>query len=344
MLPKQSDWTRLNFVSEIAQASKFYRAAAITLLSALLAGAPTALLPARTVEKPERTDSEDPAAMAMASVWKVRSSTSTLYLAGSVHLLRAKDHPLPPVYDAAYSDSEKLFFEVDMEEASDFQAQQRMLEMGRYSNGDTIRDHISESTYDLLRDYLKKRGIGGNLFESMKPGMLAITIASLEYMRRGASPQLGVDFAYYRKALKHGKPMHGLETSEFQLQLIGGMGGEKQEALLRDTLENLDESEETTEVLLQSWREGDAKTLEDLLNVEMSKDKEIAKALLYDRNRSWLPALEKSLRGNQNAMVVVGAGHLVGKRGVVQLLRKRGYTVTQMRYAVPVTHEERGGR
>ncbi|MFV1994818.1 MAG: TraB/GumN family protein [Verrucomicrobiales bacterium] len=265
-----------------------------------------------------------------AAVWRVQSPTSTLYLAGSVHLLRAEDHPLPSAYDEAYADAERLYFEVDLGDSMNLEKQVGLLGIGRYPAGETIRDHVGEETIELLDAYLDALGIGRVIFESMKPGMLALTIASMEYLKLGALPQLGVDYHFYMRAVKDGKAVDGFETSEFQLNLFDKLAPDQQERMLRETLENLEESEKVSRDLIAAWRSGDIEAMAEILAQQVSEDRAIAKVLLFDRNRSWMGEIESLLRGSENAMVVVGAGHLVGSKSVVDLLEKRGYTVEQL--------------
>jgi uncharacterized protein YbaP (TraB family) len=287
------------------------------------------------------------------SVWKVSSDTSTVYLAGSVHLLRAQDHPLPPVYDVAYADSDRLVFEVDMSEMNSIDAQKQVLALGSYPAGETVKEHISEETYAKLQEYFRLRGVGGPMFESMRPGMLALTISSLEYMRLGAMPFLGVDMVYFKRAKEDEKPVSGLETTEFQMTLFDKLTPEKQEEMLEQTLDGLEDAGEVTDRLVEAWRTGNAKALSDLLREEFTADKDIESLLLIDRNTAWIPKIVEILESDENAMVVVGTGHLVGRKSVVQLLRRKGYKIKQLHYSPPpkkrgtnpgVDGDEEGGR
>ena len=267
----------------------------------------------------------------MASVWRVSSDTSTVFLAGSVHLLRESDYPLPVVYDEAYERSEKLLFEVDLGGPKDPAAAQRIANVGKLPPGETISEHVSEGTYSLLQAYLKEREIDGRAFDSMRPGMAAIAIAAFEHMRKGAMPHLGVDMVYYKRALEDRKPVAGLETTEFQLTLFSELSSEKQEIMLSETLENMEGSEKRSDELVKAWRQGKVEVLKRLLADQIAEDEEIGEVLLFRRNRAWLPEVLKLLKGDKNTMVVVGAGHLVGKGSIVDLLEKRGYLVKQMR-------------
>lgn len=278
---------------------------------------------------------------AMASIWRVSSATATVFLTGSVHLLRESDHPLPPVYDEAYERSEKLLFEVDPGAPEDPAAAGRIANAARLPSGETIREHVGEETYELLRAYLKEQGIEGEAFDSVRPGMVAIAIAAFEHMRKGAMPHLGVDMVYYKRAQEDRKPVAGLETTEFQLTLFSSLSASTQEIMLRETLENIEGSDERSEQLIDAWRRGKVAVLRKLLADEVAKDEETGEALLFRRNREWLPEILKLLEGEEDAMVVVGAGHLVGEGSVIDLLGKRGYRAEQMR-ASPAGNRRRG--
>ena len=81
--------------------------------------------------------------------------------------------------------------------------------------------------------------------------------------------------------------------------------------------------------LMKAWRTGDSDKLEKMLNEASREAPAVFKRLVTDRNQRWAPKIEEWSRGNQNVIVVVGAGHLVGSEGVVELLRKKGLKVTQ---------------
>jgi uncharacterized protein YbaP (TraB family) len=225
-----------------------------------------------------------------------------------------------------------LMFEVDLSDMNSLDAQKQVLALGSYPEGQSIREHVSEVTYAKLQDYYRRRGVGGPMFESMRPGMLALTISSLEYMRLGAMPYLGVDMVYFKKAKEDEKPTGGLETTEFQMTLFDKLTPEKQEEMLVQTLDGLKDAAEVTGKLIEAWRTGDTKALSDLLREEFTADKEIESLLLIDRNTAWIPQIEEILESDENAMVVVGTGHLVGRKSVVQQLRKKGYQIRQLRY------------
>ncbi|MEQ1842987.1 MAG: TraB/GumN family protein, partial [Verrucomicrobiales bacterium] len=131
-------------------------------------------------------------------------------MAGSIHLLRGEDHPLPPVYEKAYQDANRVVFEIDLETTKSQEAQRHTVELGRLPDGESLDQWLSGETLADLRGYLKGRGLAGAQVERLRPGMIAMTITSMEAMRIGALPQFGVESVFDAKARADGKPVAAL--------------------------------------------------------------------------------------------------------------------------------------
>ena len=120
-----------------------------------------------------------------------------------------------------------------------------------------------------------------------------------------------------------------METVDYQLDLITGFSKEEDELVMKSTLKEIDNVKKDIGELIKAWREGDADKLQKLMNDAMADFPAIYKRLLTNRNHNWIPKIEELVRGDKNAIIIVGAGHLVGKEGVVELLQKDGLKVTQ---------------
>jgi uncharacterized protein YbaP (TraB family) len=264
------------------------------------------------------------------SVWKVEKDGKRLYLGGTIHLLRREDHPLPAVFDQAYNDSTKVVFELPPDSEGDPKAAQLMQKLGAYGPEDRLADHISPATMQLLQAWLKKHQQSLELFTSMKPWMLALTIAATEYQRIGAEPAYGVDQHFEERARRDGKSTMGLETVEFQLNIFAGLSAELQEELLLQTLSEAEAIREDFEELLTAWHRGDADKLQRFLFRDADKYPDLMEAFLTRRNKSWVQPVMEHLKGDGTAFVLVGAGHLGGENGLIDLLTKQGCTVTQL--------------
>ncbi|MCB1076559.1 MAG: TraB/GumN family protein [Verrucomicrobiae bacterium] len=305
----------------------------LRIFPALLFSAIAALLPGLTRAQKTATNASEPAREGC--VWKVSDGDSTLYLAGSVHLLREEDHPVSPAYDQAYSDSDELIFEVDMGEMTSPEGIQKMQQLGLFPPDDSLDKHLKSETIEAIRKYLGNHQSGAMLamaLPRMKPGMVFLSISSLEAMKLNARPELGLELVYFQKSQADGKPSRGLETIEFQMNLFDQMSDQEIDELLARTLTDSNEMSKVLEELIAHWHAGDAEKLDELLNKEMEQGGEkLKKLLLTGRNEAWIPQIEKALKGSKNTMVLVGAAHLVGKEGVIDLLRKKGYTVEKVK-------------
>jgi uncharacterized protein YbaP (TraB family) len=265
-----------------------------------------------------------------ACIWKIKGGRNMVYIAGSVHLLREIDYPLPSAYDIAYENSSRLVFEIDMKEINKPGTVAKMQRLGMYSSKDNLRRHVSDGTFKLLTEYLTGRGLSTLLFERTKPGLLAINLASMEALRMGARPDLGLEVKYHQKSLKDKKPSSGLESAEFQITLFDQLNDREQDRMLRATLEKIDDMQGTLKDLIEAWKKGDVKTMDTLLNEEFKEDPKLKELLIDKRNQSWIPQIEEAFLGRENVLFIVGTGHLVGKGSVIDLLEQRGYVPIQM--------------
>ncbi len=263
------------------------------------------------------------------SLWKVEGKSNTVYLLGSVHVLKAENYPLPSVIENAYSNSVIVVFETDIAELESFATQAKLLAQSMLPEGETLAGQLSPTVYASLSNHLTAAGLPALVFDHLKPGMAATMLDTLELQKLGLDPQQGLDMHFNALARKQGKQIAALETVDFQISLITDFSKEEGELLVKSTLEENDQIKNEVAGLLKAWETGDSASLEKILNEETQKAPAIYKRLLTDRNRRWLPKIEEWLGGEKPTIVIVGAGHLVGKEGVVELLRAKGLKVTQ---------------
>lgn len=303
---------------------------------------------AASVPASVRAQKSELAATRAGSVWKITDGDNTVYLAGSVHLLREEDHPVSPVYDEAYADSGEIVFEVDMAEMTSPEGMQKMQQLGMYPADDSLDKHLKPETMEQIRAYLGSHESGAMLslaLPRLKPGMVFLSISSLEAMRLKARPDLGLESVYFQKARADGKNSRGLETLEFQMSLFDDFTDSEIDDLLAKTLKDSAEMPEVLEQLIAHWHTGDSEALDKLLNDEMQDGGEkLKEKLLTSRNENWIPEIEKAIKGDKNVMFLVGAGHLVGEEGVIEMLRKKGHSVEKLKpvgKVLPVQQERK---
>lgn len=263
------------------------------------------------------------------SLWKISGRTNTVYLLGSAHFLKQSDYPLPPVIENAFGNSAMVVFETDIDKLQSLDVQMRLLKKAQLPLGQTLRQQLSTNTYAAFQEHLKRTGLAEIVFQQLKPALAAMTLEVLAMQKAGLDPSQGLDQHFFNLAQKAGKKIVPLETVDFQIDLITGFSPEEGELIMKSTLEDIDTAEKQLGELLDAWRNGDAGTLQKLLNHAMADAPAIFKRLVTDRNRTWLPKIAEWARQDQSVIIIVGAGHLVGPEGVVELLRKQGLKVVQ---------------
>ncbi|MDA7921262.1 TraB/GumN family protein [Verrucomicrobiales bacterium] len=273
---------------------------------------------------PAETKSEQSA------VWSISDHDSTVYLAGSVHVLRETDLPIPKIFKQAYDESEEIVFEIDMAKMTDPGMVEKMREMGTLPASETLADKLKAETVEKLKAYLATRNVPFAIFKNFTPGMAYLTMTSLEAIKLGARPDLGLESQYFDLASKDEKPSRGLETAEYQMSRFNEFSDEEMDEVINKTLDEVDEMAESLNELITIWKSGDMKELEALIIEQMAPTPRVKKILLDERNENWIPAIKKSLAEKHNVMFLVGAAHLVGEGSVVDLLEKKGLTVTNL--------------
>jgi uncharacterized protein YbaP (TraB family) len=262
-------------------------------------------------------------------LWRVSKDDHSLYLLGSIHYLRRENFPLHKSIIDAFEASERLVFEIDLNRVSPDAAQRVTLEKAIYRDGQTLRQNVSEETYQLAEQRASKLGIDMRVMAPMKPWFVALTLVAIKFQQIGLEPNLGVDHYLADRAKRSGKSTSGLETLEFQIGLLDQLSKRDQESLLRETVVELDLLDANINKIVQAWLKGDDQSLESLLLAGMKQFPEVHEKIIVERNRRWVPQIEKILAQDGGSMVVVGAAHLVGKDGVIEMLKARGYTLEQ---------------
>ena len=270
------------------------------------------------------------AAQAKTFGWKATGKGGTIYLVGSIHVMSASFYPLNPVLDAAFKDSDLLVEEVDLAEMLDPSAQMGILSKGMLPENQSLEKVLSPATLALVQKATADMGGAGGPLMRFKPWMLALTLQSLELMKAGFDPELGLDKHFYDQARAGGKAVQGLETTDYQISIFNGMTMEQQDRLLAETLKEL--ATETAQVnkLGDAWKSGDLATLESIALADIKSDPLIYQRLLVQRNKNWMPKIEALFARRGHALVVVGAAHLVGPDGLIALLKAKGYTIEQL--------------
>ena len=269
------------------------------------------------------------------TMWMAEGTSNRVYLLGSVHLLRAQDHPLPQIIDEVYEEAETLYMELDMDDLDPLLMQSTINRLGMLDEETSLRDVMGDDLYAEATARAAELELPLEMLERTEPWLAAITVEQLALSRIGFNPSYGVEMHLLKKASGDGKEILGFESVEQQLAYLDGLSLDAQRDLLMQTLTESAAIENLMDDLILAWRSGDIDYLERTLLKDVSGYPELYDTIVANRNRLWVDTIDVLLEQREDYLVVVGALHLVGDDGVPQLLEQRGVRITQM-------HEQRG--
>jgi uncharacterized protein YbaP (TraB family) len=166
--------------------------------------------------------------------------------------------------------------------------------------------------------------------EHFEPWFLAITALDVGMRKIGFQPERGVEQYVLGRARAAGKEIVGLETLAFQIGLFDALPREQQQAMLEQTLAEIDEGAAVLGEMVAAWRAGELESLSAELLDEFDEFPGLYETLVTKRNTAWVPPLERMLVDGRRHLVVVGALHLVGPDSVIELLQQRGHSVERL--------------
>ena len=264
-------------------------------------------------------------------LWRVQSKRSTVYILGSIHLLKKDIYPLSRTIENAFEKSDFLAVEADINDIGRLNIQ-KLMESAFYSGNDTLEKHVSRSTFDTIKEQTERLGLPVEFVYNQKPWFLGLTLSSVELMKAGYDPNYGMDKYFLSKAAGMKKILE-LESLDYQIDLLSSLNDDEQEMFLLYTLKDLKILTQEVDNLVEAWQAGAVESMERTVTKSFTEDRRfsgIYDKLIYKRNRNMALKIEGFLKTNGNYFVVVGAAHLLGDRGIVQLLKGRGYSVEQL--------------
>ena len=259
--------------------------------------------------------------------WSLQGENNTVWLLGSIHLLREQDYPLPETVERLWSQSEVLVLEVNLDDLDPMEMNRILAQHGRLPAEYTLADIVDESTLARTREIVNELGLHADRALQLRPWLLAtlLTVQAIENV--GYESGLGLDMYLYQRAREAGREVRGLESTEDQLRPLYELERELEVRYLRHTLDDIENLEQQVPDMVRAWRENDQAALEALLIDGFAEHPELFDAALAARNRAWVPQIIDMLEDEQDYLVVVGSAHLVGPDNVIELLREQGFEV-----------------
>ena len=275
------------------------------------------------------------------AVWKVENSAGNyIYMMGTIHMGDDSVYNLPDYVNNAYDYSESLAVEADITSyLEDTSKAAALVSTMTYTDGTTIKDHISEETYNKAVERLESFGLYNAAYDKMMPFVWTSLLGNTIIGNTGLDIYKGVDVVFLKKAQQDQKPVNEIESVEMQFEIFNSYSDELNDLLIAQIL---DPNYGTymvnvTKELYNRWKNGtiDSDLLISSNFVNNTTEnyplyQEYLEKLVYDRNKSMTKAVEQFVDSGSKVFFMVGVLHFVGDQGVVKLLQNDGYTVTRV--------------
>lgn len=262
-------------------------------------------------------------------LWELHGKRNTVYLLGSIHVLRPGDYPLAPVVQRAYADVKSLFMEVDLEQLDSAATQSEILGGALLPDGQTLPRVLGPRRYAEAQALAHDIGVELAAFDRFAPWFAAEAISQQQLQALGFQAQSGVEMYFLGRARADGKHIDGLETVHDQMALFEGLPLYAQAEYLLASLEQARDLPQQVDDMVHAWKRGDTAWFDHQLRAEIGRDPVLYQSVLGARNRKWIPKIEALLNDDRNILVIVGTGHLVGRDSVIELLQQDGIAAIQ---------------
>lgn len=299
---------------------KFLASAVALALTSTLAGAPGLSQPAIA----QTTVDADPA------LWVVKDADTTVYLFGTVHVLKPGLSWFDEGVKAAYDKSGEVVLELIQPDAATMQA--AVMAKAVDADGPPLTQKLSPDAAAAYGEALGSLGMPPAALDKFEPWFAAMTLAVLPLQKFGYDPNSGVEKTLAATVKADGKTLGALETLDQQLGFFDSLPEPLQIEFLESTVEGMPQFEKMMGDMVSLWAKGDAEGLAVLMNDAMRETPELAKLLLADRNARWAEWVDARMDKPGTVFVAVGAGHLAGPDSVQAMLRKRGIKTERVKY------------
>ena len=311
-----------------------------TLLTAtatcVLAWAVPATAQSTPTEAPASVEALDPVKADAAAVkdvdpalWVVKDADTTIYLFGSVHILKPGLGWFDDGVKTAFDASDQLVLEMVEPPAAEVQAMFGKFAMDQ--KGKALRSKMNDADRAVFEAAMGKLGVPAAAFDPFEPWAAAMTLSILAMQKSGFDLNSGVEKQLTAAANISKKPISGLETMEFQLGVFDTLAESEQVQFLVETAKDIDDAGATVDKMVDLWAAPEPEKLGALMNEEMTS-RSLYDVLLTKRNANWAKWISARMAKPGVTFIAVGAGHLAGPTSVQALLPAYGLNATRVAY------------
>jgi len=268
-----------------------------------------------------------------ALLWRIsgKDLKEDSYLYGTIHMIGKEDFFLTTDTEKAFAEAERVTFEIDMEQMNDVSVMFSLMGQIMMSDGQTLKGLLSETDYNFVKEKFSKLGLPFFMFEKIKPMFLA-SFAGGDVkpgdMQSGEIKSYEMEFMQMAQAGE--KDIAGLETIEFQMSMFDSIPYKAQAEMLVESLKSEDGGDDQFKEMVDMYKNQDIYNMISAFSEEEGGLQGYEDLLLNTRNENWIPIMEGMMH-NTKTFFAVGAGHLAGEKGVIALLREKGYKVEPIR-------------
>ena len=265
------------------------------------------------------------------ALWVVKDEDTTIYLFGTVHVLKPGLSWFDEAVKTAFDKSDQLMLEMVLPD-DPAQVGKEMMPLALDQSGKTLSSRLDPDQLAAYQAAMASVGLPAAQFDAFEPWFPAITLSMLPLTKLGYDPEQGAEKQLTSMAKASGKPVAGFETFTEQLGFFDTLPETQQVAFLNSVVKDLDKLGPQLDKMVLLWTKGDPDGLATAMNESMAATPELAKTLLWDRNARWAEQIKARMDKPGTVFVAVGAGHLAGDKSVQDYLKERGLTVKRVAY------------
>jgi uncharacterized protein YbaP (TraB family) len=255
-------------------------------------------------------------------LWKISGNglTEPSYIYGTIHIICPQDYHMRDAIKTAFAQTKQVYLEIDFDNPK---MMQKMMASSMLTNGKTARDYLSEEEYQILDANFKNTlGMGMNQLQTLKP----LILLSMSYISLIACQPQSFEATFVNMAKTQNKEVLGLETVDFQMGIFDKIPLDMQYKMIADIVKQKDKALLEFKELVSIYKQENIEGLLDLMNTSEWNFDDFEDILINNRNKTWTDKFTEIANEN-STFFAVGAGHLAGEKGWLQLLKNKGYIV-----------------
>jgi hypothetical protein len=264
------------------------------------------------------------------ALWVVKDADTTVYLFGTIHVLKPGLTWFDEAVRAAFDRSDEVVLELVMPDPAAMQA--LVMAKGMTAGGPPLPEQLPADKRAAYDKAVTGLGLPAGAFDRMRPWFAATNLSLMPLQKLGYDPANGPETVIADAAKAANKPVTGLETAEQQIGYFAGLSKAAEVQFLTSTVDELPKIGTTMATMVRDWAAGKPEALAEQMNADLKDSPEVAKVLLTDRNARWAKWVEARMRKPGTVFVAVGAGHLAGGQSVLAVLAKDGVKVEKVKY------------